>query len=218
MLKAIVFDFDGVIAESVAVKIEAFRQLFEAKCPQHLDEILTYHKANGGISRYVKFQYIYEHFLKEPLSDAESARLCELFSQYVLDGVIDAPFVTGAQEFLNAYSERFLLFIASGTPEDEMRFIAGKRKLDRFLKGVYGSPRSKAQLIQMILTEHKLTKEELLFVGDSVNDYDGAREAGVRFIGRINSREENPFGNAYVEETIRNIEGLETLLLREGLV
>jgi phosphoglycolate phosphatase-like HAD superfamily hydrolase len=217
-LKAIIFDFDGVIAESVAVKVEAFRRMFEAKCPEHLEQILAYHKINGGISRYVKFQYIYDQFLKEPLSEAESQRLGGLFSQYVLEGVIAAPFVAGAKEFLFKYSERFSMFIVSGTPEDEMRLISAQRGLDRYFKGVYGSPRTKAELIRMILDEHKLEKEKVLFVGDSVNDYDGAKEAGIRFIGRVGRGEQNPFVHFNVQTIIRNLEQLETVLLEEGLV
>lgn len=218
LLKAIIFDFDGVIAESVAVKIDAFRRIFEAKCPEHIEQILTYHKVNGGISRYVKFQYIYDHFLKEPLSESESARLGELFSKYALEGVIAAPLVAGTKDFLFKYSDRFLLFVASGTPEDEMRIISAQRGLDRYFKGVYGSPRSKAELVRMILEEHKLKKEEVMFVGDSVNDLDGAKEAGVRFIGRVGRGEQNPFIHLNVQTVIRSIDQLETLLLEEGLV
>ena len=38
MIKALIFDFDGVLAESVDVKTKAFLNLFK-EYPQHLEEI-----------------------------------------------------------------------------------------------------------------------------------------------------------------------------------
>ena len=58
MINSIIFDFDGVILESVSVKTAAFRQLFSF-APEHVDEIVQYHLDNGGMSRFDKFRYIY---------------------------------------------------------------------------------------------------------------------------------------------------------------
>ena len=52
---AIFFDFDGVILESVEVKGWAFGRLFENH-PEHVDEIVAFHHANGGMSRFDKFR------------------------------------------------------------------------------------------------------------------------------------------------------------------
>jgi phosphoglycolate phosphatase-like HAD superfamily hydrolase len=214
MLKAIIFDFDGVIVESVAVKTDAFRRLF-AQYPEHHDEILTYHKINGGISRYVKFQYIYDKILKQPLSEAQSKQLGERFTQYALEEVLAAPFVDGAEAFLKKYHDRLKLFIVSGTPQDEMCLITHKRELDQYFKGVYGSPRSKRELSQLILKDHLLAAQDVIFVGDSINDYDGAVGAGVTFVGRLHPIEPNPFRNANVKKIINNISDLERLLIQE---
>ncbi|MBL8012454.1 MAG: HAD family hydrolase [Candidatus Omnitrophica bacterium] len=218
MIKAIIFDFDGVIAESVEVKTHAFRRLFEARYPEHLGEILSYHKINGGISRYAKFQYIYDHLLKRPLSESESAQLGDLFSQYVLEGVIHSAFVTGAAEFLEKYYKKLYLFIVSGTPEEEMRLIVNRRNLSRFFKNVYGSPRSKGSLVRMILNDHRIKQEEMVFIGDSINDYEGAQQAGVRFIGRIHPHEQNPFAGVDSRNIVKDIREFERVLLSEGLI
>jgi beta-phosphoglucomutase-like phosphatase (HAD superfamily) len=59
-VKAVLFDFDGVIVESVYVKTEAFRELFAGES-EYLSEILAFHLANGGMSRYTKFEIIYRY-------------------------------------------------------------------------------------------------------------------------------------------------------------
>ena len=42
MIKAIIFDFDGVLVESTQIKTEAFRNLF-SKWPDKVDEMVRYH-------------------------------------------------------------------------------------------------------------------------------------------------------------------------------
>ena len=107
MLKAIIFDFDGVICESVEVKTEAFRKLFE-QYPDQIDEILKVHVQNGGISRFVKFKWVYEDILKRPLSEKESEALGQKFSEYAYELVVKSPFVKGALEFLQNYHKRYI--------------------------------------------------------------------------------------------------------------
>ncbi|KFI34550.1 hypothetical protein HX99_01395 [Peptococcaceae bacterium SCADC1_2_3] len=47
MIKAIIFDFDGVIIESAEIKTRAFELLF-AGYPDKVKEIIAYHKKNMG--------------------------------------------------------------------------------------------------------------------------------------------------------------------------
>ena len=52
--KCIFWDFDGVIKDSVGVKAEAFKTIFDT-CNDHvLKEIIRHHTENSGISRFNK--------------------------------------------------------------------------------------------------------------------------------------------------------------------
>ena len=75
MIRAILFDFDGVILESVDVKTKAFAELFK-DFPEHVDQIVQYHIDNMGVSRFDKFRYIYRYILKRKLSDEKFTELC----------------------------------------------------------------------------------------------------------------------------------------------
>ena len=57
MLKGIVFDFDGVIAESVQVKTNAFAELYGPFGNDVVQKVISHHEANGGVSRYEKIKY-----------------------------------------------------------------------------------------------------------------------------------------------------------------
>src|SRR5207248_10291077 len=97
--KGIIFDFDGVILESVHVKAQAFRSLFEAY-PEHQERIVQLHLQQGGLSRYEKFRRIYADFLHLPLSEEEMVRLDTAFGALVTEEMNTWPVVPGAREFI----------------------------------------------------------------------------------------------------------------------
>ena len=50
MIKAIFWDFDGVIADSVNVKTDAFYELYLPYGKNIAEKVKEYHLANGGFS------------------------------------------------------------------------------------------------------------------------------------------------------------------------
>jgi HAD superfamily hydrolase (TIGR01549 family) len=193
MIKAIVFDFDGVIAESVDIKTRAFAYLFRDYPQDIIDKVVQYHIENGGLSRYEKFKVYYRDYLKEELTEEKSKQLGEEFSRFVYEEVIKAPYVEGAYEFLTRNKDRYDFFIVSGTPQSEIRSIAKERAIDGLFVEILGSPIKKGEHTKNLLNKYDYDKEEVVFVGDAINDYIGAKEAGVKFIGRIIDVEDNPF-------------------------
>ena len=190
--QVLVFDFDGVILESADIKTRAFRELF-APYPDRLAAIVAYHEANAGISRFLKFRHIHEHILGRPLGLDEERGLGERFSALVVEEVIRCPFVPGALECLQAYSREYPLFLASGTPEDELHRLVEARSLSAFFRGIYGSPKGKAAIIEEILAVTAKPSAAVLFVGDGRSDYEAAKAAGVAFVGRGRPGRYHPF-------------------------
>jgi phosphoglycolate phosphatase-like HAD superfamily hydrolase len=190
--KGIIFDFDGVILESVHLKARAFRRLFDAY-PQHQDRIVQLHLQQGGLSRYEKFRRIYADFLHLPLSDEEMVRLDTAFSALVAEEMKTCPFVPGARDFIQRRVAECPLFVASGTPQGELRGDVATRGLAPFFVGVYGSPPRKPEIIETVLQQVGAMPSELLFIGDSMPDYEAAAATGVAFAGRVPAGEPNPF-------------------------
>ena len=46
MIRSIVFDFDGVLVDSVNIKTEAFARLFDHEGPEVLEKVVAYHLEN----------------------------------------------------------------------------------------------------------------------------------------------------------------------------
>ncbi len=210
IIKAIIFDLDGVIIESAEIKTRAFELLF-ADYPDKLPEMIDYHKRNAGISRYVKFQHFYEKILGQELSPENEQGLGDRFSQLVLERVIKAPLVMGVEDFLKDNHRHYLLFVVSGTPEEELHYILRQQGLDIYFRGAYGTPRTKPALIKQVLAEHQLLTKEAVFVGDAESDKAAAAEAGIIFIARVNE------GNDALDNCtwkIRDLMGLEEVIGR----
>jgi phosphoglycolate phosphatase-like HAD superfamily hydrolase len=185
MLKALFFDFDGVIAESVDIKTKAFGRLFEKEGPDIVKKVVEYHSNNTGVSRYDKFRYFYKNFLNRPLPEAEFKRLCGEFEKLVVDEVVAAPFVKGASEFLEKHSGSYANYIVSATPQQEIEDIVRRKGLARFFKEVFGAPTRKKDAVKAVLEKLGIPAGEALYVGDAMSDLEAARSNGVHFIARV---------------------------------
>ncbi|MDE2040054.1 MAG: HAD family hydrolase [Elusimicrobia bacterium] len=182
--RAICFDFDGVILESLDIKARAFRELF-SEHPRHADAIVDYHNANAGMPRYDKFRYFYEELLRRPMPAGEMERLDARFSALVFKAVLDCPWVPGALEFLRSYRQALPLYVVSATPEPELRRIIEGRGLGGYFRAVYGSPKDKKQNLAALLAGHRLEPSAAVSIGDGSADYEAAQAAGVPFIARV---------------------------------
>ena len=189
MIKAIIFDFDGVLVESMDIKTKAFAKLFEHEGEDIVKKVVSYHMNNAGVSRYEKFRYIYKEILKRFLSDEEFEMLCKKFAASVMDGVIKAPYVEGAREFLENYSEEYRCFVVSATPQEEIEEIILRRGIRHFFKAVYGAPTRKTEAVRDILVEEGINTAEALYVGDALSDSNAAKDNCVNFIARINGND-----------------------------
>ena len=184
MFRAIAFDFDGVLAESVDVKTRAYALLFQEEGEDVVRQVVDFHLKNGGVSRFEKFRFYYSDILNRHLSENRFQELCAQFSRLVIDEVVAAPWVDGAKEFLVRNEKKYTFAIISGTPEDELTEIVQRREMDHFFGSVRGSPKDKVTLLGEVMDEYHLKPEEMVFIGDAETDWHAARETGVPFLWR----------------------------------
>ncbi|PSJ17081.1 HAD family hydrolase [Nitrosomonas supralitoralis] len=207
--QAIIFDFDGVVVESGKIKTQAFAELYRPHGADIVEKVVQFHNQNGGMSRYHKFRHFQQHYLnKPPLSEAEEKKLDLLFSELVVEAVIAAEPVPGAIELIRHQAEKIPLFVASGTPDSELKIIVERRGLTPYFKAVSGAPALKKTIIAEILSAYGLKPESVLMIGDAIADLEGAQANNTAFLGRVYPGDPNPFP-AHIE-IVSDLRGLIT--------
>ena len=182
-ISLVVFDCDGVILDSVAVKTRAFGQIVEESGPDAVARMTEYHLAHGGVSRTRKFEWFYDEVLRCKITDDELQALNRKFRQLVFEGVMRSPMVPGIMKTLESLNGRLPMYVASGTPNDELFQVLEARDLTRFFKGMYGTPPEKSELLRGIIEQEGIAANDTLMVGDSSTDLDAAQSCGARFFG-----------------------------------
>ncbi|MGC6497168.1 MAG: HAD family hydrolase [Candidatus Puniceispirillaceae bacterium] len=194
--KGIIFDFDGVILDSVSIKGEMFGALFTSFGQEVVDQIIAYHHANGGLPRYEKFEFIHRHILNIGYTEADSRRLACEFEALVLDRLIQANPIVGAVEFLEfCKTNDIRASINTAAPEFEVNCILEAKGWDHYFSFVCGNTKTKSENIRQTLDFWRFDESAILFFGDTSNDLKAAAEAKVEFVGigkRENFEENSP--------------------------
>ena len=210
--KAFIFDFDGVIKESVHVKSNAFVELYKNEGTEFQEKVKDYHLANGGVSRYVKFK-VWNEWLGYDTQATTIEAQARKFAELVIDEVVRSPFVRGAELALASAKKSGLVFVATGTPDTEIEIILGRLKLEKFFNEVHGSSQLKTQITQSIIDRHHLKKSEVLFIGDAMTDYQAAKETEIDFYLRETDYNAQSFTNkSDIKFRYPDLMGLERLI------
>jgi len=207
--KVIIYDFDGVICDSVHVKTQAFVELYKDYGMDIQNKVKNYHIAHGGISRFEKIRYFQTELLNQVPDEETVSLMANRFADLVKEKVIASPYILGAKEFIEKNKNSSLQFICTGTPETEIIEIASRREIHNLFTGLYGAPKTKEFIINAILQETGAHGNECFFLGDALTDYNAAKSCNVPFIGVKSIDTIFPGGTFIIENftdnTLKNI-------------
>ena len=179
----IFWDFDGVIKDSVSVKTEVFEKIFSPYGQKVINAVRRHHEANGGVSRFDKIP-LYLRWAGVEVTEERVARCCDLFSESVMQSVIDSPWVPGVREWLlNNYEKKHFVLVTA-TPQHEMEQILIALHIDKCFQSVFGAPVKKEKAIRSVLKKENVLPDSALMIGDSVTDLLAANANAVPFLLR----------------------------------
>lgn len=199
MIKNILFDFDGVILDSMPVRDYGFRKIFESFDESLVEKLIAYHNLNGGLSRYVKIKYFYEELLNEKITEEKVMELAEKFSKIMKSELIKKKYlIKQTVNFLEKDSSKYNLHIVSGSDGNELRFLCNELDLKKYFLSVDGSPTPKNTLVENVLNLNNYNKNETILIGDSINDYEAAKINNIDFYG-YNNKNLISYSKVYLE-------------------
>lgn len=180
-IKNVFFDFDGVLAESVHVKTQAYYDMYIPFGDDIARKVVEHHRANGGMSRFEKFRIYHSEYLGESIDDKKVNELAEKYSKLVVHKVINSPEIHGASYFLNKYKNELKYWIITGTPTNEIEEITAKRNIRKYYIELCGSPTKKWEWTEYLIGKYGLNRNETLFLGDAMSDFKAAEISKLHF-------------------------------------
>lgn len=194
-VKNIFFDFDGVIAESVSCKTEAFKEMYAKYGAKIVKQVENFHINNGGVSRFEKFKHWEKLFFGKDISESKVQEMANRFSNLVLEKVVQSNSVHGFEYFIEKYANSINFWIITGTPTKEIEIITKERKISSFFIGIHGSPENKRYWTEFLIEKFSLDRNETLFLGDASTDLDAALFSKLHFALRENKENMELFKN-----------------------
>ncbi len=176
-----IFDCDGVILDSNSLKTSAFKEVTKKFGAEIVDAFVSYHKQNGGVSRYKKFEWLFKNLIKECPSQKQLLNITKQYASIVAKKMLSCKITPGLKA-LKEHANVPNWSIVSGGDQTELREIFRKRDLNKFFNsGIYGSPKPKRIIFQENF-QNGIFKLPAVYFGDSKMDYEVAKEFDVDFV------------------------------------
>ena len=178
--RLIVFDCDGVIMNSNAVKTSAFGNSVKFLGQEAVNSFKNYHIQNGGISRYEKFKYFVDNIVPDLgiTQNIDCEYLLKAYSREVSLNLLSCEIDESIFNLRAANTSSWA--VASGSDQQELREIFFKRDLTKLFElGVWGSPSSKQEIFNSQFSQ--FSPSDILFLGDSFYDYQVSIEFNIDF-------------------------------------
>lgn len=163
MIKTLIFDFDGTIANTKAFAYELYKKITEEHGVKQLSETEFDHLKT--LSLMDKFRAHDISFLRLP----KIARVIRRTVATVMDQV--KPY-EGMVELLNLlHNKGYLIFIVSSNSENNINVFLNKYDID-YIEKVYGRAKylKKEKVLKKLFKTYKLEKNETLYIGDETRD------------------------------------------------
>jgi phosphoglycolate phosphatase-like HAD superfamily hydrolase len=179
-----IFDFDGVIIDSVEVKNNAFFNLYAHVELSKREKIYSYLKKNQGVSRYQKIFHIEHEYFGNSDQRKINKKIKE-FSNNLYREVLNCKLHFDMIDFIDILKEKNKVYcsVVSATPDDELLKIIEVKKLTQRFDFIYGSSRSKIACISDILKQIECSIDSAIYFGDSESDLEVAKILNIDFIG-----------------------------------
>ena len=182
MVRAVIFDFDGTLADSspgiFATAIHTMRAL-------GFQEEYSAQQLRRFVGPPLRDCFSVAFGLEESLLD----KAVEIYrAEYHREGMYRMSLYPGMRETLERLREMgYLIGAASNKGEQTLLACLGNLSAADLFDSIHGSSRSvrltKGDIITLVLKDLGLRPCEAVMVGDTENDRIGAEEAGVGFIG-----------------------------------
>jgi phosphoglycolate phosphatase-like HAD superfamily hydrolase len=174
--------------DSMPVRDKGFETVLSGFPKNEVEQLLRYHRRNGGLSRYVKFRYFYEEIRKQKVDDAHVQKMAATFSDVMMQYLVNPDLlISDSVDFVKRSHAKIPMHVVSGSDGKELNEICRRLDIAKYFVSIHGSPTPKTQLVKDLLKKHNYPEHTVVLIGDSINDHHAAVENHIDFLGYNNS-------------------------------
>lgn len=182
MFSTIVFDFDGTLVDSNALKRQGFFDAVadDADGAALMSAVLA---REPGDRRALMAAYLLERDGAQcPASPEAVERLVARYNSHVDAAVAAAPEMPGATALLEALARQGCrACLSSATPLANLKAIVEQRGWVHHFHAIYGHPARKADTLSQVMREYGVAASQIAVVGDGSDDRSSALALGCAF-------------------------------------
>jgi len=182
MIKHILFDFDGVIMDSMQLKLDSYCYAFE-QLNYSRQKIKNVQYKFAGLSRHKALKLMYGELTGEEITPGLNKTFIERFTDHDDKMRIHMKFVPGTELFLKSVYQNYFTAVVTGTPQEVIDKTIKVHHLNKFFNIVCGTPPDKKDGALKILKDNNLEINETVFIGDALVDQQAADYCSVKFVG-----------------------------------
>ncbi len=210
MIKAIIFDVDGVIFDTNKIKEKVYEEKIFREYSTHdkvkLNRLIDAAKKIENPNRYSIINFIVNKLVEiNWYSENKNKLINEKLKKYEFETDLayeTASFIPGAEECIKEFSKKYFLCINTTIPQKKVKEILKLRRIDKYFRIILGitisSKKNKRDNIGIMLDKLKLTPNQIIFVGDGERD----RECIEKFRGMHFIAVRNEFNDFKTEKGI----------------
>lgn len=172
MIRAILFDYDGVIVDSFESVFKVYKKIckhYNVSCPKNIEEFK------------VVYGYNYVECLKNlGIEEKDFSEVNSIFRREIVK--MEHGIFVGMADVLKKLSMDYEIYLVSASHSKEVISKMEKFNLMSLFKKVYcGGDHNvrKGDMIKSLLNEYGYSLNEIIFVGDRTIDYDASKKAGL---------------------------------------
>ncbi len=159
MLKAVIFDFDGVLADTYDINLKIYREFYPDVTEEEFEGLFKNNPLVNHREWTDKHRYIF------------AQKQAQLFTKELLR----------LHDLVQWLSSRYLLFIVSSSEDENIKSYLGLGGLNKYFNQILGATthRSKVEKFKLIFSKYNLKPEECLFITDTTGDIKEAKAVGL---------------------------------------
>ena len=187
MIKTILWDFDGVILDSMKIKGDGFLELFKEFSKEDLEKIEEYHYTHGGVSRFEKIRYFYNDILNKDIDDSKILVLADKFAEIIKVKLYDKNnLIEETLNYIEKNYRKYNFHIVSGAEHNELNKLCDSFEISKYFISIDGSPTPKDKLVKNVIEKFRYTKVEVILIGDAITDLNASIKNNIDFYGYNN--------------------------------